>query len=50
MFLRAVKTRKADPVEPAKDATPAYYTPEIETKKLRELSVIEQMYGYWTND
>lgn len=53
MFLRAVKPRKAEAVIPAAiaaDETLAYFTPEQPTKKLRDLDVIEQMYGYWARD
>lgn len=53
MFLRAVKPRKAEAVPAVvttADETLAYFTPDQPSKKLRDLDVIEQMYGYWARD
>ncbi|WP_169311030.1 hypothetical protein [Cereibacter changlensis] len=41
------------PIAPAKkvpDATPVYFTPEQSIRKLRVLTALEQMYGYYNAD
>lgn len=34
----------------AAEMAPAYFTPERNTRQLRNLSVLEQMYGYYNRD
>lgn len=40
------------PLTPAQasEVVPAYFTPERDTRTLRNLSVLEQMYGYYNRD
>ena len=51
MFLRALNIRKAKPVSPAsQDETLAYYTREAPQGPLREMTALEQHYGYWSRE
>ncbi|WP_145108508.1 hypothetical protein [Cereibacter sediminicola] len=34
----------------AAETVPAYFTPERNTRQLRNLSALEQMYGYYNRD
>ncbi|SNX68919.1 hypothetical protein SAMN05878503_102359 [Cereibacter ovatus] len=34
----------------AAEMTPAYFTPERNTRQLRSLSILDQMYGYYSRD
>lgn len=51
MFLRALSIRKAKPVNPEPlDETLAYYTRETPQGPLREVTALEQHYGYWSRE
>lgn len=59
MFLRALKTRHATPVaspetgleaKEAADETLDYYTRETPQGPLREVTPLEQLYGYWSRE
>ncbi|HRK43336.1 MAG TPA: hypothetical protein PLH11_09860 [Gemmobacter sp.] len=51
MFLRALSIRKAKPVSPPSlDETLAYYTREVPQGPLREVTALEQHYGYWSRE
>lgn len=51
MFMRFTKPQAPAPQPvPAREDTLAYYTPDTAVKKLRELSAIDQMYAYYSEE
>lgn len=51
MFLHALSIRKAKPVSPAiLDETLAYYTREAPQGPLREMTALDQHFGYWSRE
>lgn len=55
MFLRVLKTRPATPVAPVPTHAPAdetldYYSRTAPEGPLREITALEQHYGYWSRE
>ncbi len=50
MFLRVVTSRTPAPAPVQPLDSLAYYNRELTTGPLREISALEQIYGYWTRD
>ena len=55
MFLRVLKTRPATPVAPdptraLADETLDYYSRTAPEGPLREITALEQHYGYWSRE
>lgn len=52
MFMRFLKPKAPapQPVLPAREDTLAYFTPEQPRHAPRDLSVLDQMFGYYSED